>query len=379
MPVPPHSLFSSFPTVSFEAWEAKVAAELRGKSFESLFFQIEPGLSASPYIHPERFSGEAAGPIKQEEPGNSWKITEKITADTPLMANKIALEALNGGAEALIIAPPSVWKAQDWVVFMEGIFPEMIQLQGVFNGEAPDQHLAVQAFHQFLSDKYNTQRLDISLAVDAPAWLHADMADKLKACCDSMSQYGSGKCLLLTADAGKTPVSRLATLLSQAKNITEQLEAQGMQAKDILPLFHFHWPLGHDFFKEIATIRAWHLLWANFLQAYQVAPRQASLTAFQHESTLKQDMYQNMIAASTQSMAAVIGGVQNLWVVPADNKENPEGNTFSRRIARNLQHILRLEARLDKVTDPAAGSRFIEQLTLMIAREAWEAFRASIS
>ena len=60
--------------------------------------------------------------------------------------------------------------------------------------------------------------------------------------------------------------------------------------------------------------------------------------------------------ATTQSMSAILGGVDALQVTPSDTLQNPDNDNFSRRMARNVQHILRLECYLDKVADPAAGS-----------------------
>jgi methylmalonyl-CoA mutase len=47
---------------------------------------------------------------------------------------------------------------------------------------------------------------------------------------------------------------------------------------------------------------------------------------------------------------------------------------FSERFARNQQLILKEESYFDKVTDPAAGSYYIENLTLELIRHAWKLF-----
>ena len=41
----------------------------------------------------------------------------------------------------------------------------------------------------------------------------------------------------------------------------------------------------------------------------------------------------------------------------------------------NVQRILREEAHIDRVADPAGGSYYIEALTDSIAREAWKLFQ----
>jgi methylmalonyl-CoA mutase len=82
----------------------------------------------------------------------------------------------------------------------------------------------------------------------------------------------------------------------------------------------------------------------------------------------------NMIRSTTQAMAAVIGGANRLVVRSANN----ESNTFTRRIARNVQHLLKMESYLDRVVDPAAGSYYIEALTNQLAEKAWGIFQAKV-
>ncbi|MCP4647054.1 MAG: methylmalonyl-CoA mutase small subunit, partial [bacterium] len=50
------------------------------------------------------------------------------------------------------------------------------------------------------------------------------------------------------------------------------------------------------------------------------------------------------------------------------------GSEFSDRIARNVQIILREEAYFDRVSDPASGSYYIENLTDSMAEKAWDLF-----
>ena len=92
-----------------------------------------------------------------------------------------------------------------------------------------------------------------------------------------------------------------------------------------------------------------------------------------------------MIRSTTQAMAAVIGGADRLVVIPsnmanlsADRQEGEESNSFSHRIARNVQHLLKMESYLDRVIDPAAGSYYVEALTNQIAERAWEIFQSKV-
>jgi methylmalonyl-CoA mutase len=72
-------------------------------------------------------------------------------------------------------------------------------------------------------------------------------------------------------------------------------------------------------------------------------------------------------------MSAALGGAHSISVLPFNAiYENPAD--FSERIARNQQILLKEEAHLDKIADPAAGSYYIESLTDSITDEAWKLF-----
>ena len=74
-------------------------------------------------------------------------------------------------------------------------------------------------------------------------------------------------------------------------------------------------------------------------------------------------------------MSAALAGVDSITVTPFDAQfKNPD--EFSERIARNQQLLLKEESHLDKITDPAGGSYYVETLTASIADVAWKNFLA---
>jgi methylmalonyl-CoA mutase len=81
-----------------------------------------------------------------------------------------------------------------------------------------------------------------------------------------------------------------------------------------------------------------------------------------------------MLRGTTAAMAAVLGGCDVLSVRAYDAALRPP-DRFGTRIARNLQHLLKHEAHLDLVDDPAAGAYFLEAVTDQLARRAWGAFQ----
>jgi len=80
-----------------------------------------------------------------------------------------------------------------------------------------------------------------------------------------------------------------------------------------------------------------------------------------------------MLRTQTEAMSATLGGADSLTVQPFDTIYK-DSDVFSERIARNQQLLLKEESHFDKVTDPSAGSYYIENLTDNIAKQAWALF-----
>ena len=88
--------------------------------------------------------------------------------------------------------------------------------------------------------------------------------------------------------------------------------------------------------------------------------------------------YTNLLRATTEAMAAIVGGCDALTVRPydavLDRKQSAAEQEFSQRIARNVSILLEEESYFDKVADPSAGSYYVETLTQQLAESAWALF-----
>lgn len=129
---------------------------------------------------------------------------------------------------------------------------------------------------------------------------------------------------------------------------------------------------------EIAKFRAARMLWAKIVEAYEpknleIAKMNIHATTSKFNQTIY-DPYVNMLRGTTESMSATIAGVDSLSVTPY-NVAFEKTNDFADRIARNTQILLKEESYFDKITDPAGGSYYIENLTNSIAEHAWKLFQ----
>jgi methylmalonyl-CoA mutase len=145
---------------------------------------------------------------------------------------------------------------------------------------------------------------------------------------------------------------------------------------------------------EIAKFRAARWLWAEIVRAYNPICTCEDCTdkksdeiclcaakAYIHAQTSAYnttvfDAHVNLLRTQTESMSATIAGINSLTVQPFDIAYK-SSDEFSERIARNQQLLLKEECHFDKVTDPSAGSYYIENLTASLAEQAWALFLAA--
>src|SRR5690606_8226283 len=128
-----------------------------------------------------------------------------------------------------------------------------------------------------------------------------------------------------------------------------------------------------QFFQEIAKLRAFRVLWQAFSSAYgEEAPTIPLFTETSVRSYSKLDPYVNLLRAGNSTFASVLGGTDAHTVHPHDFLTEPDPS--SRRIARNVQLVIKEEAHVSHVIDPAAGSYFIETLTKEYVEAAWSYF-----
>jgi methylmalonyl-CoA mutase len=152
---------------------------------------------------------------------------------------------------------------------------------------------------------------------------------------------------------------------------------RGISADIAASKIRFSFGTGSSYFPEIAKLRAARLLWSVVTNGFHPANGE-NIKMDMHCVTSEwnktvYDPYVNLLRTQTEAMSAIIGGTNSLTVEPFDTVfRHPD--EFSERIARNQQLILKEEAYFDKVADPAAGSYYIENLTNLIADNAWKLF-----
>lgn len=344
------SLFSEFPTISKEEWLSKIEKDLKGKALEDLNWKIDEEWIVSPIAHSSDLAVKEAPILQQEKVNNNWEIGEVIFVKDVKTANQEALTALEGGVNALLFELPVEFTSNDFEVLLKNIQLEWISI----HFRVPSD-LSLATLLDYLSKKNaNTQNIKGSWRSDKVELKKQSDLPRFKLLSvDGTAHYKSTE----------QTIEELTQILLSTNAYLKEIEANQVNSLQLSIA------IGESYFINIAKIRALKILWHNLMSAYELETP-LTLEAHLALASLTDDQHQNMIQMSTQALSAVIAGVDRLFLTPA----NHSNTAFTKRIARNVQHLLQLESHLDHVIDPSAGSYYIENLTNEIVEQVWEKF-----
>lgn len=355
---PKLDLFEEFEAVTREEWVADVKRYLKEKPLESLEWNIGSEIAVKPYP-----TAQQVQPLNlpNTTTQNDWKIVDRVVVEDIALANKTALKALNWGAESLQLEFLAMPTAKDLELLLKGIELSMVDL--VFVGEILQKQ--AMEFLQLLKQVTAGQSLKGAIELGAQQSLECILFIK--------DYIPNISIIVIQLKEEGDLVQNIVSLLQQASTCLDALLAKGCEIDELSKYFRLKIEVGDNYFVELSKIRAIKRLWLGLLEAYG-----AKEAAFPHivvltKSAATDNQYQNMITATTQTMAAAIAGANSILVTPSTNWK--EGDDFSLRIARNVQHLLKLESYLDRVVDPATGSYYIENISQQIAQKVWTKFQ----
>ncbi len=174
----------------------------------------------------------------------------------------------------------------------------------------------------------------------------------------------------LLLEAGATAVEELGFALAEAVDKLAAAVEAGQSVDEAAKAVEFVFGVGSNHFLEIAKFRAARLLWAQAVAAFGPSSDSAALASIHAVTALENksvyDPWTNLLRSTTEAVSAVVGGCDALTV---------QSFHYPERLAHNVQLVIREEAHLDKVADPAGGSYYIEALTHSLAEAAWKLFQ----
>ncbi len=374
-------LFSDFSPANKDSWLGKITTDLKGKSLDSLDWQMEENIRLSA-VYAREDQPASTAPITDGRSSNSWQIGEYIDVQDMGGANAQALEALMGGVNAPLFRIHHLPSMEELEILLKDIQPDFISAH--FAPEYPGKDPA-ELFRNLI---YYTRRRGIDMRTVSGSmdfdplldWVEPPfkaLARVLDFAVDYLPKFKALQVNGRELHSGVANTSQeLALILAKGVEYLSQLKQLGVAPATTNKHLQFSVALSTSYFVEIAKLRALKILWGNALAGFNLSDAPIPpISAHLASESQTDDREYNMIKAATQTMAAAIGGADIIYVMPADYQIKGETSKLTRRIARNVQHLLQMESHLDQVVDPAAGSYYIEQLTRHLCEEAWQQFQ----
>ena len=174
--------------------------------------------------------------------------------------------------------------------------------------------------------------------------------------------------------AGATATQDLAFSMATALEYLRAMAAAGLTVDAAAKQMVFSFAVGTSFFLAIAKLRAARRLWARVLEA-SGGTLDESTAMRMHVRTSKRvitsrDPWVNILRNTACVYAAAVAGADAIGSVPFDAALGLP-SALARRVARNTHHILQSESHLHRVSDPAGGSWYLDNLTNELAEKAW--------
>jgi len=408
---------------TYEQWCETVEKQLKGAPFARLVKKTIEGIDIAPMYFQKDID---ALPHKDAFPGfspfvrgcsstgavcRSWLVAQEIVYPDPFLTNEALKYDIQRGQTAVNIpldqatqkaldpdmkhatgvgvSGMSVTSYADWAMALKDVpihqLPIFIQ--------AGDSGIAITAMLMAYAQSQNHTFSDITgwIGVDPIGFLAQTGQNTASLQClyDEMTELTQWaktnapqfKTISVSGipyhNSGGTAVCEIAYVIATAVEYIRALLKRDLTIDDICQSIVFQLAIGSDFFMEIAKLRAARLVWEKVVSAFDGHGNSQKMNIHARTSSYnktKTDPYVNMLRVTTEAFSAISGGCNSLHVEPFDAVLGLP-TAFSRRIARNVQIVLRDESHFKYPVDPAGGSWYVEHLTMELAQKIWSKFQ----
>ena len=383
--------FSEFEPSGSTEWYRQVQKDLGEKEAEAFINAVSEEINIPSFLSEEDISGTsnpAKAPVNPEYAyRNDWDSSVNVSTSDLNLANKQAITALEHGASAIRFTGHEISDEKELRQCLKGILPDVAGIH--FDCDEASPALLFMYQDEIASAGLDLSKIKGSVTYDpltdfafkgnfdySKKESFSLLSSLIKFGSDSLPQF---RTLTLKAthwhNAGATAVQELAFSMASLNEyfmaFTNTVAPEILARSTQLQLCS-----GADYFLNIAKMRSARILWGMLLEGYKLNSFDIPLYLSTETALRNKTMYDpinNLLRATTESMAAVIGGCDIHTVHPHDVVFR-EPSEMSQRLALNIHHLLKFESHFDKVYDPSAGSYYIEKLTRELCEKAWDLF-----
>ena len=375
-----NKLFTEFPPVTTEQWDEVIVQDLKGADYEKkLVWKTQEVFAVRPYYRAEnlkdlKFIGTMPGQfpyVRGTKNNNEWLTRQDYClCEGVEKANAAAVDGLGKGVQSIGFCIKSALTVADFEKLLKGIVIPAVEIN--FCEVRPK--FAVETIGNFVKyiEAQGVKAEDVRASFDVSPlhilttkghFCESKAYDIVAECFKLVAKYPGIQVANIEAydfnEAGASIAQELGFALAQGCDYVSALTDRGIDINEIGRRIRFTFGVSSNYFFEIAKFRAARVLWANVMKAFGATCEKAqkicshAVTSSWNQTVY--DAYVNMLRGTSEAMSAAVAGVHSLEVLPFDYAFRSPGE-FSNRIARNVQSILKEEARFNKIVDPAAGS-----------------------
>lgn len=369
------AFFNDFSKPSKEKWQEQLLSELKGADLSTLNITDEiEDISYASYQYvtdvnvPSLTPGVYPFTRGYNRENNGWNNGLFIEVTDETQANKEAMKWFDQGVSALIF---KAGKSNiDWSKTLEGIHLQHIHTQ-----------FHIVSFHDFVElNALTKDNFDAHLCIDPlDNELSKSEFEEVIAALKSKQKRTFIINGFKIQQCGANISQELAFALSVGHDILVELIDYGLTIDEAAACLSFNLGVGQNFVHEIAKFRAFREGWSTIIHQYNPEHNcsyNCSITAtIGHVNKSLEDPYTNLLRQTTESLSAVVGGVETMVVLPYDLYSQNGTSELAQRMALNISNILSDESLLGKVMDPYGGSYNMELLTQLLGEKAWEQFK----
>ena len=329
-------------------------AEETNERFRFLLKEGQPGLSVA-FDLPTQLGYDSDDPMSEGEVGKVGVAIDTLD-DMETMFDSIPLDRVS--TSMTINAPAAVLVAMYTVVGQKQGVPND-KIQGTVQNDVLKEYVARGTY-------IYPPRPSLRLAADLIAYCAKELP---KFNSISISGYH-------IRDAGSNAVQEMAFTFANAIAYIDAALDRGVEIDDFAPRISWIFNTQNSFLEEIAKYRALRRMWAKIMRERYSAKDPRSWTFRTHVQTggatlTAQQPELNIVRATLQALASVLGGVQSLALSCYD-EALALPTEEAQRIAVRTQQIIAYESGVTDTADPLGGSYYIESLTNELEKGAWE-------
>lgn len=370
---------NSFDDISYDDWITAAETALRGKSVDSLNTFTADGISVNALYTKRKKHHQVA------LPSSGWQINQTINHPNITDAKAQIAEDLEQGVNGLSLHSNQAISANGYGLnitaenienLFQNTYLNMISLR--LESGLDEISMAKTILNH--SQKHNQLSLGIDPIgkfVQFGGW--QNQAAAKKSVISALQDFKATHILRVDGriahNAGASEAQELAFILSTALTYLKWADEANIDLNITAQKIEICLSADQNQFLCIAKMRAMRQLWAELLDSLDIDQSPAYIyaeTSYRMSSNL--DPYVNLLRSTIACFSAGIGGANQIGVLPLSAAIGL-APSFDRRLARHVQTILIEESHLTAVTDPSAGSFYVETLTAELTQTAWNKFQ----